>query len=94
MAISARLKEYLGLERRMVDLDEAGDPAADELRDRMDIIWLGLSAEEREALNRRFGDDPEIFAGRVSPDALGRPSAQRRDMLARQRVRGHFARAA
>ena len=45
-------------------VDDVGDPLADELRDRMDPIWLMLSEEEHAALDART-DDPSIFAGSV-----------------------------
>ena len=69
----------------MVDLDDAGDPVGDELRDRMDPIWLKLSEEERAELDRRMGD-PSLFAGAVGP--------LRRDLSVRDDVRARFARAA
>lgn len=62
MAAGPRLRAYLALERAMVD--DVGDPLADELRDRMDPIWLMLSEEEHAALDART-DDPSIFAGSV-----------------------------
>lgn len=46
----------------MVDLDDAGDPVGDELRNRMDPIWLMLSDGGRDALDGRIGD-PSLFAG-------------------------------
>ncbi len=64
LAIGPRLRAYLALERAMVDLDDAGDPVGDDLRDRMDPIWLKLSEEERAVLDRRVGD-PSVFAGTV-----------------------------
>ena len=66
MDVGPRLKAYLALERTMVDLDDADDPAGDELRDRMDQIWGLLSDEERAALDRRDGD-PSVFAGSAGP---------------------------
>lgn len=83
MALGLRLRAYLALERAMVDLDDAGDPLGDDLRDRMDGIWLKLSAEDRAALDRRSGN-PSLFAGRV-----GMP---RRDLIVRQSVRAQFRR--
>lgn len=56
LALGLRLRAYLALERAMVDLDDAGDPLGDDLRDRMDGIWLKLSAEDRAALDRRSGN--------------------------------------
>ena len=53
MATETDLRAYLALERAMVDLDDAGDPVGDELRDRMDPIWLKLSQDERAALDAR-----------------------------------------
>ena len=93
MAVGPRLRAYLALERAMVDLDDAGDPVGDDLRDRMDPIWLRLSQEERAALDARLGD-PSIFAGTVpSQDPLVGASL-RRDLTVRRNVRDHFARAA
>lgn len=83
MAPSVRLKAYLALERAMVDLDDAGDPVGDELRDRMDPIWLGLSDEDRAALDRRTGDASH-FAGTIP----------RRDVAVRNAVRAQFRSAA
>ena len=86
MAPGPRLRAYLALERAMVDLDDAGDPVGDELRDRMDPIWLNLSKEDRAALDHRIGD-PSLFAGLVGPP-------DRRDMSVRREVRAQFRRAA
>ena len=86
MTAGPRLRAYLALERAMVDLDDAGDPVGDELRDRMDPIWLKLSAEDRNVLDTRIGA-PSRFAGTLGPP-------QRRDMIIRARVRAHFERAA
>jgi hypothetical protein len=56
----------------MVDLDDAGDVAvADALRDRMDPIWLLLSAAERAALDARQGS-ASVFADSV----LGKANLQ------------------
>ena len=66
---------------------DAGDPVGDELRDRMDPIWLKLSEEDRAALDHRIGD-PSLFAGRL----VGPPD--RRDMSVRSEVRAQFRRAA
>lgn len=84
MAAGPRLRAYLTLEHAMVDLDDVGDPLADELRDRMDPIWLMLSDEEHAALDART-DEPSIFAGSVG---------LRRDLAVRESVRAHFKRAA
>ena len=62
MATGPRLRAYLALERAMIDLDDAGDPVGDDLRDRMDPICLKLSDEDRRALDDRNGD-PSLFAG-------------------------------
>ena len=83
MAPGPRLRAYLALERAMVDLDDAGDLIGDDLRDRMDEIWLKLSAEDRAALDCRSGD-PSLFAGLEG----------RRDLRVRQEVRAKFRRAA
>lgn len=97
MAPGPRLRAYLALERAMVDLDDAGDSVGDDLRDRMDAIWLNLSAEDRAALDCRSGN-PSLFAGLVGPqsvpaDDLG-AAAPRRDLIVRQNVRAQFRRAA
>jgi hypothetical protein len=81
----------------MVDLDDAGDPVGDDLRDRMDAIWLKLSAEDRAALDCRSGNS-SLFAGLVGPqsvpaDDLG-VAAPRRDLMVRHKVRAQFRRAA
>lgn len=78
-----RLRAYLALERAMVDLDDAGDPVGDDLRDRMDPIWWKLSDEERAALDNRNGN-PSQFAGTIA----------RRDQTVRRVVRNQFRRAA
>lgn len=49
--MSPRLRAYLDLERAARTL--GADPLADAVRSTMDLIWLGLSDEEREALNRQ-----------------------------------------
>jgi hypothetical protein len=64
MAVGPRLHAYLAFERAMVDLDAAGDPLADALRDRMDDVWWALSDDDRELLDRRSGA-AEQFAGIV-----------------------------
>jgi hypothetical protein len=56
VAQGPRLKAYLARERAMADLDDAGDPLRDGLRDLMDEMWLKLSTEDREALDSRQGD--------------------------------------
>jgi hypothetical protein len=96
LAPGPRLRAYLALERAMVDLDDAGDPVGDDLRDRMDGIWLKLSAEDRAALDCRVGN-PSLFAGltgpvNVSEDDVG--AAPRRDLMLRRSVRAQFRRAA
>ena len=78
------MKAYLALERAMVDLDDAGDPVGDELRNRMDPIWLMLSDGDRDSLDRRIGD-PSLFAGTAT---------LRSDLTVRRSVREHFRRAA
>ena len=60
-ATGPRLRAYLALERAIVDLDDARDPAGDQLRDCMDSIWFMLSEEDRAVLDRRIGD-PTVFA--------------------------------
>jgi len=77
----------------MVDLDDAGDPVGDDLRDRMDAIWLKLSTEDRAALDCRTGN-PSLFAGLVGPaEDLG-VATPRRDLIVRRNVRAQFRRAA
>lgn len=93
MAAGPRLRAYLALERAMVDLDDVGDPVADELRYRMDPIWLKLSQEERAALDART-NDPSMFAGNVGSRELLTGVSLRRDLTVRRTVRAHFARAA
>lgn len=88
-----RLRAYLALERAMVDLDDAGDPVGDDLRDRMDPIWLKLSDEERAALDARVGD-PSVFAGAVDVQERIVATRLRRDLTVRRTVRAHFTRAA
>jgi hypothetical protein len=51
--MTPRLRAYLELERLMLVLDEAADPAADALRDAMDPIWYSLSDDERRILDDR-----------------------------------------
>jgi hypothetical protein len=82
------LRAYSALERAMVDLDDAGDPLGDELRDRMDPIWLRLSAQDRAALDSRTGD-PSQFAGRLG--AQGVKTEDRRDLCLRREVRDQWA---
>ena len=53
MALSRALEVYLVLERRMMALDEQGDPLADQIRDRLDPIWLALTSDEHAYLDRR-----------------------------------------
>lgn len=97
MAPGPRLRAYLALERAMVDLDDAGDPVGDDLRDRMDGIWLKLSAEDRAALDCRSGN-PSLFAGLVEPRGVAADdvgvAAPRRDLIVRRNVRAQFRRAA
>lgn len=72
MALSPRLNAYLALERATVELDDKGDVAgADEIRDRMDPIWMLLSDQDRRALDARQGD-ASAFAGTVQRVSLGR----------------------
>ncbi len=87
MAVSPRLNAYLALERAMVDLDDAGDPLGDALRDQMDPIWLKLSPDERTALESRVGDASQ-FAGTAN---LQPP---RRDLAVRESARALFRKAA
>ncbi len=51
--MSPRLRAYLALEELMLQLDELGDPVAEELRDAMDPVWYELTDEEHGWLNGR-----------------------------------------
>lgn len=93
MIIGPRLKAYLALERAMVDLDDAGDPVGDELRDRMDPIWLCLSNEDRQALDIRIGN-ASLFAGTLRPENRPEDAPPRRDLTVRDNVREKFRKAA
>lgn len=94
MALGPRLRAYLALERAMVDLDDAGDSLGDEFRDRMDPIWLGLSEQERSALDSRAGQ-PSQFAGSVDGTASHSMLTDgRRDLVVRASARSHFRKAA
>ncbi len=53
MALSVRLQAYQRPERVMLELDGAGDPLADTLRDLMDPLWYALSDEEHAQLDGR-----------------------------------------
>ncbi|MGA2260249.1 MAG: hypothetical protein ABSH28_02300, partial [Acidobacteriota bacterium] len=53
MALSSQLDLYLKLERIMIDLDDRGEPFADQVRDLMDPLWYSLSKEEHEFLDGR-----------------------------------------
>ncbi len=77
LAPGLRLRAYLALERAMVDLDEAGDPAGDELRDRMDPIWLKLSEEDRAALDLRVGDPLTTLSSRSMDSSTTSKSSRR-----------------
>jgi hypothetical protein len=56
--MSVRLHAYQRLERVMLELDAAGDPLADQLRDLMDPLWYALSDEEHALLDARFRPRP------------------------------------
>ena len=77
LAPGSCLKAYLALERAMVELDDAGDPVGDELRDRMDPIWLKLSVEDRAALDHRVGDPLTTLSSR-SMDSSTTSQSRRR----------------
>jgi hypothetical protein len=66
MFAESPLSIYLALERAMVDFDDSNNPEADQLRERMDSLWLELSTEDDAALDARVGD-PAGFAGSVDP---------------------------
>jgi hypothetical protein len=53
VALSSQLDLYLKLERIMIDLDDRGEPFADQVRDLMDPLWYSLSKEEHEFLDGR-----------------------------------------
>jgi hypothetical protein len=61
MALSNGLDLYLKLERIMIDLDDRGEPMADQLRDLMDPLWYALSKEEREFLDSRGEIDIRVL---------------------------------
>ncbi|MBX3270467.1 MAG: hypothetical protein KF729_09415 [Sandaracinaceae bacterium] len=79
MALSGRLRAYLALERAMMDLDDHDDPLADDLRDAMDKLWVGLEETEHAWLDARFTD----AHGRPTP----RPPEQVRLLLSVTRAR-------
>ena len=49
---------YLSLERLMIELDEDGNPLADEIRDLMDPVWRRLSEGEVALLDARGTIEP------------------------------------
>jgi hypothetical protein len=49
----ATFNAYLALERKLVSLPDRDGPAGDEIRDRMDILWLHLTSEQRAKLDAR-----------------------------------------
>jgi hypothetical protein len=49
---------YLTLERLMIELDEDGNPAADDIRDLVDPIWFRLPPEDIARLDARGHVDP------------------------------------
>jgi len=51
--MTAEMDKYLQLEREMRALDEAGNPAAERLRDEMDALWYTLSDAEHAVLDVR-----------------------------------------
>jgi hypothetical protein len=52
--VTPLLRRYLLLEADMMRLDDAGnEAAADDVRDRLDLIWDALSEAEVEWLNDR-----------------------------------------
>ena len=79
LAPESCLKAYLALERAMVELDDAGDPAGDELRDRMDPIWLKLSEEDRAALDHRVGDPITTLSSRSMNSSTSRRRGRKRE---------------
>ena len=47
------VRAYVQREREMVALDDARDPRADQVRDKMDTLWFALTLEELAWLDAR-----------------------------------------
>lgn len=71
--ITTRLRAYLKLEEAMLDLDEAGDPLADSLRDSMDPLWYALTDAEHAFLDARqvAPQWAPALTNYMAPDASG-----------------------
>lgn len=78
MALSNRLDLYLKLERIMIDLDDRGEPFADQVRDLMDPLWYSLSEEEHEFLDGRGEVDVRVLypVTLTVPDLFQMPSEE------------------
>jgi len=61
VALSSQLDLYLRLERIVIDLDDRGEPFADQLRDLMDPLWYSLSEAEHEFLDGRGEIDARVL---------------------------------
>ena len=48
-----RLVAYVKLEHEAAVLDDAEDPRADQVRDKMDSLWFALTLEELDWLDAR-----------------------------------------
>ena len=68
VAVNPRLAAYLSLEQAMVDLDDAGDPLAEALRDTLDPLWYALSEAEQTMLNDRTILDSSLRPIRLPAD--------------------------
>lgn len=78
MALSSQLDLYLKLERIMIDLDDRGEPFADQVRDLMDPLWYSLSEEEHEFLDGRGEVDVRVLypVTLTVPDLFQMPSEE------------------
>ena len=78
MALSNQLDLYLKLERIMIDLDDRGEPFADQVRDLMDPLWYSLSEEEHEFLDGRGEVDVRVLypVTLTVPDLFQMPSEE------------------
>jgi hypothetical protein len=95
MAVSTRLDGYLALERIMLELDEANDPIAEQIRDAMDPLWHSLAEDERAYLDHRIVEVRSLHPVRLSLSDelyvdLTRPSAPLTLVVAVDGVGMHF----
>ena len=60
--MSDQLRVYRQLERMMLDLDAAGNPLADQVRDWMDPLLYALSDEEQAVLDARSPAPASVLA--------------------------------